>query len=61
MGFSRQEYSSGLPFSNPGYLTDSGIELASPALAGGSFTTAPPLLTKTFFLKRLPHNEKKKD
>ena len=48
MGFSRQEYLSGLPFSNSGDFTDSRIELASPALAGGSFTTAPPLLTKTF-------------
>ena len=60
MGFSRQESSSGLPFPNPGDLTDSGIEVASPALAGGSFTTAPPLLTKTFFLQTSSQWKKKK-
>ena len=31
MGFSRQEYWSGLPFSTPGHLPDSGIEPVSPA------------------------------
>ena len=42
MGFSRQEYWSGLPFPTPGDLSDPGIEpesLVSPALAGGFFTT----------------------
>ena len=34
MGFSRQEYWSGLPFPSPGDLPDPGIEPASPALAG---------------------------
>ena len=29
MGFSRQEYWSGLPFPSPGYLPDPGIELVS--------------------------------
>ena len=45
MGFSGQEYWSGLPFPSPGDLPDSGIEpvsLASPALADGCFTTVPP-------------------
>ena len=32
MGFSRQEYCSGLPFSSPEDLPDSGIELVSLAL-----------------------------
>ena len=32
MGFSRQEYWSGLPFPSPGDLPDPGIELGSPAL-----------------------------
>ena len=44
MGFSRQEYWSGLPFLPPGDLPDLGTELAppmSPALAGG--------LNKNFF------------
>ena len=43
MGFSRQEYLSGLPCSPPGDLPDSGIKpvsLLSPALAGGFFTTS---------------------
>ena len=32
VGFSSQEYWSGLPFSSPGDLSDPGIELGSPAL-----------------------------
>ena len=32
MGFSRQEYWNGLPFSSPGDLPDPGIEPRSPAL-----------------------------
>ena len=42
MGFSRQEYWSGLPCPPSGDLPDPGIEpssLMSPALAGGFFTT----------------------
>ena len=45
MGFSRQEYWSGLPCPPPGDLPNPGIKLvslASPALADGSFTTEPP-------------------
>ena len=42
MGFPRQEYWSGLPFSSPGYLPDPGIKPASPTLAGRFFTTEPP-------------------
>ena len=41
MGFSRQEYWSGLPFSSPGNLRDPGIKPVSPVLAGGFFTTEP--------------------
>ena len=37
--FSRQEHWSGLPFPLPGDFPDPGIEPASPALAGGFFTT----------------------
>ena len=43
MGFSRQEYWSGLPCPPPGDLPNPGIEpasLGSPALAGGFFTTS---------------------
>ena len=39
MGFSRQEYWSGLPFPPPGDLPHPGIEPASPVLADGFFTT----------------------
>ena len=42
MGFSRQEYWSGLPHPSPGDLSDPGTKcmpLASPALADGFFTT----------------------
>ena len=45
MGFSRQEYWSGLPFPPPGDLPDPGIKSVSPAsppLAGRFFTTEPP-------------------
>ena len=43
MGFPRQEYRKGLPFPTPGDRPDPGIKLkllASPALAGGFFTTS---------------------
>ena len=43
MGFSKQDYWSGLSFPSPGDLPDPGIEsasLASPTLAGGFFTTS---------------------
>ena len=44
MGFSRQEYWSGLPCPPPGDLPHTGIKpssLGSPALAGRSFTAEP--------------------
>ena len=42
MGFSRQEYWSGLPFPSPGDLPDPGIEPKSPALQADSLPTEPP-------------------
>ena len=64
MGFPRQEHWSGLPFPPPGDLPDPGIEpvsVASPASAGGFFTTAllgkpylsplPPYKTPSFSYK----------
>ena len=42
MGFSRQEYWSGLPFSSPGDLPDSGIKPRSPALEADALTSEPP-------------------
>ena len=44
MGLPRQEYWTGLPFPSPGGPPNPGIEplsAASPALAGGFFTTGP--------------------
>ena len=42
MEFFKQEYWSGWPFPPTGNLPNRGIEPASPAAAGGSFTTEPP-------------------
>ena len=42
MGFSRQEYWSGLPFPSPGNLPDPGIEPRSPALQACALTSEPP-------------------
>ena len=45
MVFPRQEYWSGLSFSSPGDLSEPRVEpasFASPALAGGFFTSEPP-------------------
>ena len=42
MGFSRQEYWSGLPCPSPGDLLDPGVEPGSSALAGGFSTAEPP-------------------
>ena len=41
MGFSRQEYWSGLPFSSPGHLPHPGMELRSPTLQADAFTLLP--------------------
>ena len=42
MGFSRQEYWSGLPFPSPGDLPDPGIEPGSPALRAEALISEPP-------------------
>ena len=41
MGFSRQEYWSGLPCPSPGHFPDPGMEPGLPELAGRFFTTEP--------------------
>ena len=54
MGFSRQEYWSGLPWPPPGDLPDPGIEpisLKSPALAGGFFITNTTWEAPLFFME----------
>ena len=42
MGFSRQEYWSGLPFPSPGDLPDPGIEPWSPTFQADALTSEPP-------------------
>ena len=42
MGFSRQEYWSGLPFPSPGDLPNPGIEPGSPALQADALSSEPP-------------------
>ena len=42
LGFPRQEFWSGLPFSPPEDLPDPGLKPMSPALAGIFFTSEPP-------------------
>ena len=52
MGFSRQEYWSGLPLPSPGDLPDPGIELRSPALQKDSVPAEPQ--GKPRILERVP-------
>ena len=42
MGFSRQEYWSGLPFPSPGDIPDPGIEPRSPTLQADALPSEPP-------------------
>ena len=42
MGFSRQEYWSGLPFSSPGDLPHPGIKARSPTVQADSLPSEPP-------------------
>ena len=42
MGFSRQEYWSGLPFPSPGDLPDPGIKPGSPTLQADTLPSEPP-------------------
>ena len=50
MGFSRQEYWSGLPFPSPGDLPNPGIEPGSPALQADSLPTEK---TQLIFISKL--------
>ena len=53
MGFSRQEYWRGLPFPSPGDLPNPRMEPASPALAGGFFTTEPPGIALKRYIEKI--------
>ena len=64
MGFSRQEYWSGLPFSSPGDLPDPGIEPSSPTLQADYLLSEPPgkpnkccLVTKSCPTLLQPHGQ----
>ena len=50
VGFSRQEYWSGLPFPVPGDLPDPGIEPGSPALQADALPCEPPGPIQKFLL-----------
>ena len=60
VGFSRQEYCSGLPCPPPGDLPDPGIEpesLMSPALAGGFLTTSTTWEAQTAHISSIIFDE----
>ena len=75
MGFSRQEYWSGLPFHSPGNLPNPGIEPGSPVLWADALISEPPgkthrvniyshmqranLLEKTLMLGKTEQEEKR--
>ena len=54
LGFSRQEYWSGLPFPSPADLPNLGIEPVSPALQMDSLPTEPPGNPTVYALLGLP-------
>ena len=49
MGFSKQEYWSGLPFPSPGDLPDPGIKPRSPALQADALPSEPPGKPRSFW------------
>ena len=61
MGFSRQEYLSGLPFPLPWDLSHPEMELKAPELAGEFFTTEPPGKPFHYIQKENLCNESKHD
>ena len=60
MGFSRQEYQSGLPCTTLGDLPDQGIEPASPALQKDSLTSEPSGGAQAKHYRVLKKKKKKK-
>ena len=53
MGFSRQEYWSGLLFPSPGHLPDSGIEPHISGITGRFFTAEPPVKLSFLYILAL--------
>ena len=56
IGFSRQEYWSGLPFPSPEYLPDPGIEPGSPALQADTLQTDPEYFIELRYFPRTKPN-----
>ena len=56
MGFSKQEYWSGLPFPSPGDLPDSGIKPRSPALQADALPSETPGKPWYHYFKRILSN-----
>ena len=61
MGFSRQEYYSGLPLPSPGDLPDTGIEPRSPELQADSLLSEPPGKRKCLGLNPIPTTSQLED
>ena len=61
MGFSRQEYWSGLPFPSPGDLPDPGIELRSPAFQADVLTSEPSISKVLYIYEGFPHSSAGKE
>ena len=55
MGFSRQEYRSGLLFLSPGDLPDRGIEPRSPALQAEALSSEPPGIDRCIYMCIFTH------
>ena len=60
MGFSRQEYWSGLPFPPSGDLPDPGIKPRSPALQADSLPSEPPAVKKPSRLRGAGGRERRR-
>ena len=56
MGFSRQEYWSGLPVPSPGDLPDPGIKPRFPGLQADALTSEPPGKSKKIKKKKKKHH-----
>ena len=61
MGFSRQEYWSGLPFPSPGDLPNPGIEPRSPTLQADALNSEPPGKPLKTYMLELKHTEELHD
>ena len=57
MGFFRQEYWSGLPFSSPEDLPNPGIEPGSPTLQADTLTSEPPGKPVNYYLSSVKSNQ----